>query len=135
MILAMDRDHTVDTAGGPVPSVLLRQAAQHGHEVWAIGNQALKDEAGIPGTDELWARLNEVPALPPTGESAAEILADPAKIARNVAAKRERLEALARLLPHETTRVVVDDLDVSLPGWIYLTPEQFCELHHALCTP
>lgn len=56
-VLAFDRDWTVDVNPHPhrdaVPLEWVRHwAHEAGHEVWAIGNQDLVDEADIPGTVE-----------------------------------------------------------------------------------
>ena len=57
IVFAFDRDLTVDVNEGPVPLALVRHLApETEHEVWATGNQLLKQEAGIPGITEILAR-------------------------------------------------------------------------------
>jgi hypothetical protein len=46
-IFAFDRDETVDVNGGPIPLGWVHWLARETHhEVWAVGNQLLVDEAG-----------------------------------------------------------------------------------------
>jgi hypothetical protein len=64
MVFAFDRDWTVDVNPHPqheaVPLTWVRHLAHDtNHEVWAIGNQDLKDEADIPGIEALAERYYE----------------------------------------------------------------------------
>lgn len=121
VLLAFDRDLTVDTSGGAVPLALVRALAKR-YPCWALGNQLLTDEAGIPGIDELAAR---------TGYGDLDALwgrAQPHSVLsskqRNVAAKIVRLGLLDRVYPAAVRKIVVDDFEVIMTGWTYLTPEQ-----------
>jgi len=107
-VFAFDRDHTVDVNQGPVPLEWIRKLArQEGNEVWATGNQALKEEAGILGTKETAKRLSE----------------DPSNWGR-----RQRVRRLEKLYPNVDRYVVVDDVDLSdleKHGWKYYNPQEF----------
>lgn len=55
-VFAFDRDDCVSASPktGPIPIEWVRHLAHEtDHEVWATGNQKLKDEADIPGTEEM----------------------------------------------------------------------------------
>lgn len=135
IVFAFDRDNTVSSSSdpGPVPLALVKALHRAGHEVWAIGNQALVAEAGIPGLDALWKKVGKMPTTAaPTGDTAAAIAADGAKKARNIASKRARLAGLSALFPAAVLRIAVDDFDISAPGWVYLTPSQFVLLDRAI---
>jgi hypothetical protein len=49
LFLAVDRDGTVDTGGGPVPLFLLRRLMAQGHMLYIVGNPLLQRELGVPG--------------------------------------------------------------------------------------
>jgi hypothetical protein len=114
-VLAFDRDWTVDVNPHPhheaVPLEWVRYWAHDTpHEVWAIGNQDLVDEANIPGTVEsIRRRDGDLEALGETGpDGYYEWWPD----------RDERLRILADLFPDAAGYVVVDDLDLShVDGW------------------
>lgn len=126
IVIGFDRDQTVDVNGGPVPLGLVKQlAAMPGFEVWAIGNQLLKVEAGIPGIDEMRARLGlgDKHVQVGTADQAADT---GTKRERNIAAKMKRLSMLAQIFPDAAMRIVVDDFDLSAaPGWTWFSPADF----------
>lgn len=112
-VIAFDRDETISVnppkEKKPVPLSWVKTLAQSPEcEVYATGNQLLKEEAGIPGIEEL------VEAHP-----TAEIrpIEDDAQISGYHPTRRERLEILADLYP-DAERIVVDDEDLSdVDGW------------------
>jgi hypothetical protein len=114
-VLAFDRDWTVDVNPHPrhdaVPLEWVQYwARETEHEVWAIGNQDLVDEAEISGTVEsIWRRDGDIKALGAQDEHGYyEWWPD----------RDERLHILAELFPDATEYVVVDDLDLShVDGW------------------
>jgi hypothetical protein len=134
ILFAFDRDNTVDTGNGPVPLALVKQLASRS-EVWAIGNQALKDEAGIPGLDEIKARADRWnDYADPTGWTPEEIASDPVKRTRHVVQKRLRVFTLGRLFP-DAMKIAVDDYEIIVEGWQWYSPEDFMELARAFGWP
>lgn len=130
IVFAFDRDWTVDTSDGPVPVDLVKNLAKRS-EVWAVGNQALVDEAGIPGLDDLKARADRWNVYAdPTGWTAAEIASDPEKQTRHVTQKKLRVFSLGKLFP-EAVKIVVDDYEIIVDGWHWYSPESFLELARA----
>ena len=107
-VYAFDRDSTIDVNKGPVPLEWVQKLTQTEHEVWAIGNQRLKEEANIPGIAEILARLGiERNTTPP---------------------RRERVDMLREVFPEAEEYIVVDDVDLSdMEGWTYYTPEDFVD--------
>ena len=116
-VLAFDRDWTVDVNPHPrhdaVPLEWVRYWAHDtSHEVWAIGNQDLVDEAEIPGTVEsIRRRDGDIEAL---GDQ------DEYGYYKWWPEREERLHILAELFPDAAECVVVDDLDLShVDGWTH----------------
>jgi len=116
-VLAFDRDWTVDVNPHPRREAVPLQWVRHWahdteHEVCAIGNQDLVEEADIPGTVEsIRRRDGDIDAL---GEQNAsgyyEWWPD----------RAERLHILAELFPDADEYIVVDDLDRShVDGWTH----------------
>jgi len=107
-VYAFDRDLTIDVNQGPVPLEWVKKLTQTEHEVWAIGNQRLKEEANIPGIAEILERLGiETDTIPP---------------------RRERVDMLREVFPDAEEYIVVDDVDLSdMEGWSYYTPEDFVD--------
>ena len=116
MVFAFDRDWTVDVNPHPhheaVPLAWVRHLAHDtDHEVWAIGNQDLKDEADIPGIETLAERYYE---------EGIGRLGEQNEFGRYEywPERRERLRILAEEFPDATTYIAVDDLDLSdVEGW------------------
>lgn len=114
-VLAFDRDWTVDVNPHPnretVPLEWVRYwAHETAHQVWAIGNQDLVDEADIPGTVESIRRRDDNISV--LGELDANGRYEwwPER--------DERLHILAELFPAAEGYIVVDDLDLShVDGW------------------
>lgn len=114
-VLAFDRDWTVDVNPHPdneaVPLEWVRHWAHAtAHEVWAIGNQDLVEEADIPGTVEsIRRRDGDLSALgDQDGQDSYEWWP----------ARAERLAILADLFPDADRYIVVDDLDLAhVDGW------------------
>jgi len=118
MVFAFDRDHTVDVSPHPENSVVPLEwvayiAHETKHEVWAIGNQDLKQEADIPGLQEAIRRLDN-DWYDILGDRADEDWFD------EWPTRRERVRMLEELFPAAEAYIVVDDSDLSdLEGWIH----------------
>jgi hypothetical protein len=124
-VLAFDRDWTVDVNPHPrreaVPLDWVHYWAHDtDHEVWAIGNQDLVEEADIPGSVEsVRRRGGDVDAL---GEQ------DEAGYYEWWPTRVERLDILASLFPDADNYIVVDDLDLSdVDGWNHYHAWDFVE--------
>ncbi|MGZ0747317.1 HEAT repeat domain-containing protein [Haloparvum sp. AD34] len=124
-VLAFDRDWTVDVNPHPrreaVPLEWVRYwAHEAGHEVWAIGNQNLVEEADIPGTVEsIRQRDGHVDAL---GEQ------DEYGYYEWWPEREERLRILAELFPDAEGYIAVDDLDLGhVDGWEHYHAWDFVE--------
>lgn len=155
-LFAFDRDSTVDVnppAGDreAVPLEWVRHLAHEtDHEVWAIGNQALVEEAGVPGDDAVRERFErlygdpfehlerrEAPNLQYWAEApATEHVPDPDLVSAlaewtetgDRPARHRRVRLVGSLFPDAEERVVVDNryLDF-LEGWTYHLPWEFTE--------
>jgi HEAT repeat protein len=124
-VLAFDRDWTVDVNPHPrrkaVPLEWVRYwAHEAGHEVWAIGNQDLVDEADIPGTVEsIRRRDGHIDAL---GDQ------DEFGYYEWWPEREERLRILAELFPNAEEYIAVDDLDLGhVDGWEHYHAWDFVE--------
>lgn len=114
-VLAFDRDWTVDVNPHPnreaVPLAWVRHWAHDTeHEVWAIGNQDLVEEADIPGTVEsIRQRDGDIDALGTKDEYG---------YYEWWPEREHRLHILAELFPDADGYIVVDDLDLKhVDGW------------------
>ena len=124
-VLAFDRDWTVDLNPHPrrkaVPIEWVEYwAHETTHEVWAIGNQDLVEEANIPGTVESVRRRDgDIQALGDLDESGHyDWWPD----------REERLHILEELFPAAESYIVVDDLDLShVDGWDHYHAWDFVE--------
>ena len=132
IIFAIDRDYTVDVGDHPGPVPLGAISRLHGEQpVFAIGNQALVEEANIFSLKFLFDDLLKTPDLrPPTGRDADAIAANPEWAMDHKLQKLYRLTALSKFYHDDSKyqRIVVDDYELSCKGWRYFTPDQFCEL-------
>lgn len=124
-VLAFDRDWTVDVNPHPrreaVPLEWVRYwAHEAGHEVWAIGNQDLVEEADIPGTVEsIRQRDGHVDAL---GEQ------DEYGYYEWWPEREERPHILTELFPDAEGYIAVDDLDLAhVDGWEHYHAWDFVE--------
>ena len=116
LVFAFDRDWTVDVNPHPsreaVPLEWVRQLAHDtAHAVYAIGNQALADEAAVPG-------VVDIVGMHPDDRD--DWLGDKRPDGRygRFPTRRERLDLIADLHPDADGHVVVDDLDLSdVDGW------------------
>ncbi|EMA48454.1 adaptin protein [Halococcus thailandensis JCM 13552] len=116
MVFAFDRDWTVDVNPHPqheaVPLAWVRHLAHDtDHEVWAIGNQDLKEEADIPGIEALAERYYE---------EGVGRLGEQNEFGRYEywPERPDRLRILAEEFPDATECIVVDDIDLSdVEGW------------------
>lgn len=123
IVLAFDRDWTVDVNPHPtkeaVPLAWIRHWAEEtDHEVWAIDNQDLVEEAGIPGIKECIRRRDgDCSALgEPEEDGAYEWWPE----------REERLEIIAELFPNADEYIVVDDIDLShVDGWTHFYAWEF----------
>lgn len=110
IVYCFDRDYTIDVNPHPdrraVPLEWVRRLRDTGHPVWAHGNQALVDEAGIPGIREALARRREQ-ADESDGHASPE---DPKPV---LIRRRERLRLIRDLHPDADRTAAVDDVDVS----------------------
>jgi hypothetical protein len=112
MVFAFDRDWTVDVNPPPnrqaVPISWVRHLAhQTEHEVFAIGNQTLAEEASIPGVVDIVGRHDGVDWMEAFGDKR------PDGRYERFPERRERLRMLTEIFPDATARIVVDDLDLS----------------------
>jgi hypothetical protein len=120
-VLAFDRDETVsvnpprDKDAVPLEWVqVLRRESNC--SVYATGYQKLKDEAGIPGIQELVDEHPTAEVTPIDGDAQANGYHP---------TRRERLEILAELYP-DAELVVVDDVDLTdVGGWTHYFPWDF----------
>lgn len=145
-VYAFDRDHTVDVNPHPERAAvpldwIVELRAREGTTVWAIGNQRLTHEAGIPGVVELQNRLGDRGArtrglsllirldwLLPATVSDGMIPAPVAELLASLSMppRRERLKLLERLFPDAEAYVVVDDADLrDVEGWTHYFPWEF----------
>lgn len=125
MLYAFDRDLTVETNQGPVALSMITSLRDAGHLVWAIGNQLLVEEAGIPGIKKLSRKTYKM-GLPVLGDAPKYI----AKSERLVLNKYYRCRMLKALFPSQEAYVVVDDIDLSAlesEGWNYYSPQAFVD--------
>ena len=133
-VLAFDRDETLDVNPHPereaVPLEWVRYlAAETEHEVWAIGNQTLTEEAGIPGVRTAVNRLTEAGTL-------AEV-ADPEAVERWLSkehrltdwpSRADRIDLVAHVCPDADRYIVVDDMILSyVDGWTHYYPWDFVD--------
>ncbi|MFC7233411.1 hypothetical protein ACFQMM_22375 [Saliphagus sp. GCM10025308] len=125
-VLAFDRDWTVDVNPHPRREAVPLEWVQYwahetSHEVWAVGNQVLVDEADIPGTIESVRRRDgHLDALGEQGEYG---------YYEWWPEREERLRILAELFPDADEYVVVDDLDLShVDGWDHYHAWDFVDL-------
>jgi hypothetical protein len=124
-VLAFDRDWTVDVNPHPhrdaVPLTWVRYwAHETNHEVWAIGNQDLVEEADIPGTVEsIRRRDGYIDALGEQDEHGYyEWWPD----------RENRLQSRAELVPDAEGYIAVDDLDLGhVDGWEHYHAWDFVE--------
>ncbi len=163
-VFAFDRDDalTISEKRGPVPIEWVRQlAADTDHEIWATGNQRLKKEANLPGTDELIERYTEQwgnpvdhvharahpklerrTGLPPDAPDPDLVTAvylhagHPAPRGFQTGTKltrEQRLRLLAALFPDADGYFVIDNKHLGhLPQWTHLYPDAFADLVLAL---
>ncbi len=116
IVFCFDRDRTVNTShGGPVPLAWVRKLAHETvHPVYAIGNQRLKEEAEIPGVEEMQSELGDDQNL------------DQNRRHVFMPARRERVRLAEKLHRDATAYIVVDDVDLSdMDGWRHFFPDQF----------
>ncbi|MFW6017468.1 MAG: adaptin protein [Halapricum sp.] len=125
-VLAFDRDQTVDVnppaEKDAVPLSWIKHWAEEAdHEVWAIGNQKLKSEAGIPGVREAVMRLeNEWHREFSEAENDKHVDGWPRRA--------RRVEMLAELFPDADGYLVIDDKDLSyVEGWTHYFPWEFVD--------
>lgn len=134
-VVCFDRDHTVSVNPHPdKDAVPLSWVKYLAHEVptvdvWASGNQTLREEAAIPGISEAitcWRHLT-LPADPM--EYHAQV-----PIAARLPGRREGLELIQAVYEQLTTggnsfrRIVVDDIDLTdleTDGWTHYFPWDF----------
>jgi hypothetical protein len=115
-VFAFDRDMTVDVRSPRSQHLVPLEwvsylAHETEHEVWAIGNQQLTEEAEIPGIAEAIDRHSEY-----TGpvQSVSEY------------PREERVRIVGELSPTAEERLVIDDADLSgLDGWRHYYPREF----------
>jgi hypothetical protein len=116
LVFAFDRDWTVDVNPHPnrkaVPLEWVRHLAHEtDHAVYAIGNQALADEAAVPGVVDIVGKHPDDWATW-LGEKG------PDGRYERFPTRHERLALIAELHPDAERYVVVDDLDLrDVAGW------------------
>lgn len=121
VVLAFGREWTVDVSPHPdeesVPLAWVEHLAHETpHEVFAVGDQRLVEEAGVPGVVDAVGRRGtwEATLGGRTRDGGFERFPD----------RRERLALLADLYPDER-RIVVDDRDPDVDGWDHYTAWEF----------
>lgn len=130
VVVCFDRDEAVSTNPHPdpeKPAVPLSWVKYLAHgdgdvDVWATGNQTLRHEAAIPGTDRalaLWSRLDS--------DAVSHLsIPDPHRFELP---RRDRLHVIADLYDQAATGfVVVDDADITdmaAHGWTHFLPWAF----------
>jgi hypothetical protein len=118
-VFAFDRDWTVDVNPPPdrraVPLSWVRTLAHDSpHEVFAIGNQDLTEEAAIPGVVDIVGRHAEADWMNTLGDKQRDGYYE------SFPTRRERLQLLADIFPDVDDHIVVDDLDLSdVDGWTH----------------
>lgn len=144
ILFAFDRDYTVENPShmtGPIPlRHLIWLQRETPHEVWAVGNQKLCGEAGIPGIDEMAARMgipikkitkhfgNQFDRRTLASLPQAKRKAEKRRI--NVECKFKRLRILAKLFPDQAHYLVTDDYpEVAEVGepWMFLESQEFAD--------
>lgn len=130
VVLAFDRDETVDVNPHSEKQAVPLSWIQHlneetHHEVWAIGNQKLKAEAGVPGVREAVLELeNEWYREFSETDNDDEVDGWPRRA--------RRVTMLSELFPDAEGYVVVDDKDLSyVEGWDHYYPWEFVEAVHS----
>lgn len=120
-VFAFDRDDTVDVSKGPVPLSAVRDLAHStSHEVWAIGNQTLTQEADIPGITE--AREQLIDRY--TGSDSTSPWASPPENP----GRKKRLLMVEALFPDANEYIHIDDDNVLISRrerWSYYRPKAF----------
>lgn len=114
-VFAFDRDDTIDLNPPPwedreaVPLEWVAYLAHRtGHIVSATGNQLLKQEASIPGTQEI---IDAHPNVDLAQEGTTESL---------YFSRQQRIQLLSELYPNAEQHIVVDDVDLSaLDSWTH----------------
>lgn len=120
-LIAFDRDGTTETGHppGPVPIAAIADLKDKGFNLWAIGNQRLCEETGLPG----WKTLIERSGA----NRHAHYLGDRVQFLDRIGV----LKLLEQLFP-DHKRIVVDDFDLSMvAGWTWLTPDGFMARYDA----
>lgn len=124
-VLAFDRDWTVDVNPHhryeAVPLDWVRHWAHESpHEVWAIGNQDLVEEADIPGIEELIRRRD--------GDIEALGAQDAQGYYEWWPYREHRLYILEEVFPDAEGYIVVDDIDLGhVAGWDHYHAWDFVE--------
>lgn len=163
-VFAFDRDDAVTSSPktGPVPIEWVRYLAHEtDHEVWATGNQALKEEANVPGTEEMielyrerWGdprahfegrthpkveRREGLPADAPDPDVVSAVyLHEGHPAPRGFTSgdsldRDQRLRLLAALFPNHDEHVVIDNKYLGyLTEWTHYYPDEFVELVETL---
>ena len=157
IVFAFDRDDTLTNSPktGPIPIEWVRHLAREtDHEVWATGNQKLKSEADLPGTDELIAAyrerwgdpkdrflrrghpkferaVEEGPGQPAPDLDTAVYLHEGHETPRGFPSegsltREQRLRLLHTLFPDHDWHVVIDNKYLEhLRGWTHFYPDEF----------
>lgn len=116
-LFSFDRDLTVSISNGPVPLEWVKHLNENtDHIVWAHGNQALCNEADIPGFKD----LNVNPR---------EYNFDVDHVRASL--RHKRVLAIGEHVGDDVVRrIVIDDInleDLEDQGWEYYTPEDFVD--------
>lgn len=124
-VFAFDRDWTVDVNPPPQQEAVPLSWVQHlahetPHEVFAIGNQLLAEEAAIPGIVDIVGRHDEADWMETLGTKQSNGYYE------HFPTRRERLHMLAEIFPDADARIVVDDIDLSdVTGWTHYHAWEF----------
>lgn len=115
IVVAMDRDQTVETNAGPVPIEWIRKLDERDEvEIFAVGNQALVEEADIKGRETLYDMTDKLDEITLGARES----------------KTEAYSTLVELFPDAEQYIAVDDADAEREiaeeaGFVHYYPEEF----------
>lgn len=130
-IFCFDRDRTIDVNNGPVSLETVKLLSKR-YDVWAIGNQKLKEEANIKGISEAKEEANEKGIVVKGLDTNTSHAGLPSR--KNRLKLVEKLYDIHKEGNFEYLFVHIDDVDVGAGNWEhweYYYPEDFVDSVHA----